>query len=95
MKAKLISKNVTINGRRTSLRLEQASWEALGDICQCEGLTIHELCSLIENRRDGASRTSAVRAFVVSYYRAVAAEYGALQRGVASMLLPELASRNS
>jgi len=95
MKAKLISKNVTINGRRTSLRLEQASWEALGDICQCEGLTLHELCSLIENRREGASRTSAVRAFVVSYYRAVAAEYGALQRGVASTLLPELAARNS
>ena len=95
MKANLISKNVTVNGRRTSLRLEQASWEALSDICVCEGLTIHELCSLIDNRRAGASRTSAVRAFIVTYYRAVAAEYGALQRGIASTILPELTARKS
>ncbi len=93
MRAKLISKNVTINGRRTSLRLEQASWEAMSDICKCEGLTLHELCSLIENRRNGASRTSAVRAFIVTYYRTVAAEYGALQGGTASAILPELATR--
>ncbi len=92
MKAKLISKNVTINGRRTSLRLEQASWEALGDICKCEDLTLHELCSLIESRRNGASRTSAVRAFIVTYYRTVTAEYGALQRGTVSAILPDLAT---
>ncbi|MCH7936731.1 MAG: ribbon-helix-helix domain-containing protein [Proteobacteria bacterium] len=89
----MISKNVTINGRRTSLRLEQTSWEGLTDICQCEGLTLHELCSLIEGRRQGASRTSAVRAFIVTYFRTVAAEYGALQRGTASMILPELAAK--
>ncbi|NQV85197.1 MAG: ribbon-helix-helix domain-containing protein [Rhodospirillales bacterium] len=95
MKTKLISKNVTIHGRRTSLRLEQASWEAILDICECEGLTVHELCSMIENRCEGASRTSAVRAFIVTYFRSVVAEYGALQRGFASVILPELAARNS
>ncbi len=94
MKTKLISKNVTINGRRTSLRLEQASWEVINDICQCEGLTLHELCSLIETRRQGASRTSTVRAFIITYFRTVVAEYGALQRGTASVLLPELAARS-
>ena len=93
MRTKLISKNVTINGRRTSLRLEQASWEGLSDICKCEGLTLHELCSLIETRRQGASRTSAVRAFIVTYFRTVVAEYGTLQRGTASILLPELAAK--
>ena len=90
MKTKLINKNVTINGRRTSLRLEQASWEAMNDICQCEGLTLHELCSLIETHRQGASRTLAVRAFIITYFRTVVAEYGALQRGTTSVLLPEL-----
>ncbi|MBT7943671.1 MAG: ribbon-helix-helix domain-containing protein [Alphaproteobacteria bacterium] len=94
MKTKLISKNVTIHGRRTSLRLEQISWEALLEICECEGLTVHELCSLIENRRDGASRTSAVRAFIVTYFRSAAAESGALRGGVASMILPELSARS-
>lgn len=94
MIATLKSKNVTINGRRTSLRLEQISWDAMADICKSEGMTIHELCSLIENRRGGSSRTSAVRAFIVSYYRAAAAEYGILQKGIASSVLPQLAARS-
>jgi len=94
MNAKLISKNVTVNGRRTSLRLEQASWDALRDICACEGLTTHELCSMVESRRHGASRTSAVRAFIVTYYHTAAKDAGLLQKkGTAASILPELARR--
>jgi len=93
MKAKLVSKNVTINGRRTSLRLERASWEALDDICQCENLTLHGLCTLIDNTRHGASRTSAVRAFIVTYFRTLARERGALPAGTASAILPKLSAR--
>ncbi|MGH6661841.1 MAG: ribbon-helix-helix domain-containing protein [Rhodospirillales bacterium] len=93
MKAKLVSKNVTINGRRTSLRLERASWEALDDICKCEKLTIHEMCTLIDNSRHGSSRTSAVRAFIVTYFRTLARERGALTAGTASAILPQLSVR--
>jgi predicted DNA-binding ribbon-helix-helix protein len=69
----LISRNVTIAGRRTSLRLEKEMWEALADIASREGMTIHELCTLIEGVRGRSSRTSAVRAFVVAYLRLAAA----------------------
>ncbi len=93
MKAKLVSKNVTINGRRTSLRLERASWEALDDICKCEKLTMHELCTLIDNSRHGSSRTSAVRAFIVIYFRTLTREHGALPEGTASVVLPQLSAR--
>jgi len=72
MKHNLISKNVTINGRRTSLRLEEEIWEALNDICRNEGLTIHELCGLVDGRRANSSRTSAVRTFIVAYFRIAA-----------------------
>jgi len=58
------------------------------DICKCEELTLHELCTLIETRRSGASRTSTVRAFIVTYLRTVAAGYGALQGGTVSMIIP-------
>jgi len=93
MRANLVSRNVTINGRRTSLRLETASWEALDEICGLEGLSVHELCTVIDSQRHGASRTSAVRAFIVTYLRAAAAESGALQAGTASTILPGLAAR--
>ena len=69
------------------------AWEALTDICKCEGLTLHELCSLVDNNRHGSSRTSAVRAFIVTYFRTLARDHGALVGGTASAILPGLASR--
>ena len=54
MYSRLLSRNVTVNGHRTSLRLEQASWDALDDICRNEGLSMHELCSMIESMSSGS-----------------------------------------
>ena len=64
----LNSRNVTIDGHRTSMRLEPAVWEALREICDQEGLTNHELIAAIDFRRKNISRTTAVRAFVVAYF---------------------------
>ncbi len=68
----LISKNVIIDGHRTSLRLEAEMWDALGEISRREGLTVHQICSRVERRRRGNNRTSAVRAYVVSYFLSAA-----------------------
>lgn len=72
----LVSRNVTISGRRTSLRLEGEAWEALGEICRREGKSIHELCTHVEQNRKVPNRTSAVRAYIISYYREAATEEG-------------------
>lgn len=80
MQSVLVSKNVNVGRRRTSLRLEREFWEALMDICARESLTIHQLCTLVDERRHGSSRTSAIRAFVVTYFRAVAGGAGARKR---------------
>jgi len=76
MDSNLDRRNVTIADRRTSLCLESEVWEALAEICRREGLTIHQLCSLIDERRQGSSRTSSVRAFTVTYFRAAATDEG-------------------
>jgi len=76
MASNLISKNVNINGLRTSLRLESEIWAALEDICTRESLNVHKICTLIDQRRHGSSRTSAVRAFIVTYFRAAASDAG-------------------
>lgn len=72
----LVTRNVRIDGRRTCLRLEQEMWHALEEICVRERLTLHALCSLIEPRRFGSARATAVRAFVVAYFRFLAATGG-------------------
>ncbi|MCH7672966.1 MAG: ribbon-helix-helix domain-containing protein, partial [Proteobacteria bacterium] len=61
MKQGLITKNVTVGNLRTSLRLESEIWAALDEICAREGLTVHQLCTLVDDYRRGNSRTSAVR----------------------------------
>lgn len=77
----LLAKNVTIAGSRTSLRLEPEIWAALDEVCRRQGLTIHELCTLIDRHRGASSRTSAVRAFMVSYYRDAATDAGHRRAG--------------
>lgn len=89
---RLISRNVTVDGHRTSLRLEPETWSALDEICQLEETNVHALCSLIERRRRGTSRTSAVRVFIVSYFRAAARGVGRPPAGIVADMLPEIAA---
>lgn len=81
IKSRLQSRNVTVGGHRTSLRLEQDVWSALEEVCSREGLSVHELCTRIEARRTGSSRTAAVRAFVLGYFREAASDTGHVRAG--------------
>lgn len=73
----LISKNITIRGHRTSVRLEPEMWDALRDIAHREQTTIHNICSLIALRKmDETSLTAAIRVFLMLYYRAASTSAG-------------------
>ena len=87
MKVKLTSRTVKIDGHRTTLRMEQVIWDALGDICESEGLTVNELISLVDRRRHNGSRISAVRAFIVRYLHELATETGSLRKVTVSSVL--------
>ncbi len=77
MPSTLDSRNITIDGQRTSIRLEPYMWDALEEICAIEGLTIHEFCSRVERTRGASSRTAAIRVAILQYYRE-----GLKQRGL-------------
>jgi predicted DNA-binding ribbon-helix-helix protein len=72
----LVNRNVTIRGRRTSLRLEPAMWDALHEIAQREGVSVHEICSRVEYSRQESTLTAAIRVFILAYFRAAATEQG-------------------
>ena len=74
-----LCKNVTVNGRRTSMKLEKETWESLADICLREKMTIHKLCSDLDLRRGRYGLSSAVRLFVLRYYRKKLNEYELIQ----------------
>lgn len=76
-KSTLISRNITVVGRRTSVRLEPEMWSALREIAKREDCKIHDICSLIHLRKNpDTSLTAAIRVFLMLYYRAAATEEG-------------------
>ena len=77
----LVSRNVTISGHRTSIRLEPQMWNGYEEICRREGRTIHEICSMVDQRRQESSLTAALRVFILLYFRAAATEDGHAEAG--------------
>ena len=68
IKTTLVSRNITMRGRRTSVRLEPEMWTSLRDIAKRENCSIHDICSLISLRKNPqTSLTAAIRVFLISY----------------------------
>jgi predicted DNA-binding ribbon-helix-helix protein len=74
MGSTLQSRNIVVAGRRTSMRLEPDMWRALADIAEREERSLHELCTMVHRLRRRSSLTSAVRVFILSYYRTLAGD---------------------
>jgi predicted DNA-binding ribbon-helix-helix protein len=74
--SRLINRNVVAARGRTSMRLEPELWEALLEICEREGQDMSALVRKVEQNGHAGGRTSAVRVFVMSYFRDAATEPG-------------------
>jgi predicted DNA-binding ribbon-helix-helix protein len=72
----LINRNVVADRGRTSMRLEPELWDALAEICAREGQDMSGLVRHIEALGHAGGRTSAVRVFVVQYFRDAASDAG-------------------
>jgi predicted DNA-binding ribbon-helix-helix protein len=82
IKSTLVSRNITVLGKRTSIRLEPEMWKAIKDISYRENCTIHDLCSLIHLRKNKrTSLTAAIRVFLMLYFRAASTEDGHQKAG--------------
>lgn len=78
----LVSRNVTIDGHRTSVRLEPEMWTALREIAKREKCSIHDICTLISlKKKMNTSLTAAIRVFLMLYYRAASTESGHAKAG--------------
>lgn len=60
---------VTIVGRKTSVSLENAFWQSLKEIASEHDMTPSELVADIKSERRHANLSSAVRLFVLDFYR--------------------------
>lgn len=82
IKTTLLSRNITVNSRRTSVRLEPEMWSSLYDIAKRESCSIHDICTLISMRKnEKTSLTAAIRVFLMLYFRASSTEEGHKRAG--------------
>lgn len=72
----LVNRNIVAERGRTSMRLEPELWDALSEICRRERVSPSELCRRIERAGIPGGRTSAIRVYIVRYFRAAATEAG-------------------
>ena len=77
VKGSLINKNITIYDRKTSVRLEPEMWCSLEEIAQRESSSVDDLCTIISMcKKPLSSLTSAIRIFIMYYYKAASTEIG-------------------
>lgn len=62
-------RSITIAGHPTSISLEDAFWEALGDVAKHKGVSVAELISETDNLPRTGGLSSALRLLVLEYYR--------------------------
>jgi predicted DNA-binding ribbon-helix-helix protein len=63
---------LVIGTHKTSITLETPFWEALKEIAASEALTPGQLVSRIDQDRQHANLSSAIRLFVLDHYRRLA-----------------------
>ena len=74
--SRLVNRNVVAGRGRTSMRLEPELWDALHEVCRRQSIDMSELVRGIEAAGHAGGRTSAVRVFLLQYFRAAATEDG-------------------
>ena len=68
----LINRNVTVDGRRTSIRLNAAMWGALSEIAEREEQTTNAIFTRVDKRRKESTLTSGLRVYILNYFRRAA-----------------------
>jgi predicted DNA-binding ribbon-helix-helix protein len=78
MKSLIVKHSVVIDGRKTSISLEEAFWTALKDIAHERGENLQRLITTIDADRQSANLSSVLRVFVLELYKAQHAQRSAM-----------------
>jgi predicted DNA-binding ribbon-helix-helix protein len=64
-----LKRSINLDGRKTSFTLEDGFWNSLKEIAAAQETSISQLILKIDCGRQGNNLSSAVRLFVLDYYR--------------------------
>ena len=69
MKSLVVKRSVVIAGHKTSISLEDAFWKGLKEIAGIRNMTLSDLISSIDEAREHANLSSAIRLFILDFHR--------------------------
>jgi predicted DNA-binding ribbon-helix-helix protein len=69
MNSQIVKRSVVIAGRQKRISVEEAVWKALREIATCRDSTLPDLLTTIDSSRNQGNLSSAVRLFVLNFYR--------------------------
>ncbi len=69
MKSPVVKRSIVIAGHKTSVSLEDAFWKGLKEIADQRNVTLSDLVANIDSQRRHGNLSSAIRLFVLDFYR--------------------------
>ena len=82
MKSPVVKRSIVIAGHKTSVSLEDAFWKALKEIASGRHMTLSDIVAVIDSERQHGNLSSAIRLFVLDFYRSQVAGAGSVaERG--------------
>jgi predicted DNA-binding ribbon-helix-helix protein len=69
MKSPVVKRSVVVAGHKTSVSLEDAFWEGLKEIAGKRQKNLSDLVAVIDSQRQHGNLSSAIRLFVLDFYR--------------------------
>jgi predicted DNA-binding ribbon-helix-helix protein len=69
MKSPVVKRSIVIAGHKTSVSLEDAFWKGLKEIASSRNATLSDLVASIDADRQHGNLSSALRLFVLGFYR--------------------------
>jgi predicted DNA-binding ribbon-helix-helix protein len=69
MKSQIIKRSVVVAGHKTSVSLEDAFWKGLKEVAGERDTTLTELVGTIDSEREYGNLSSALRLFLLEFYR--------------------------
>jgi predicted DNA-binding ribbon-helix-helix protein len=70
MKSPVVKRSIVVAGHKTSVSLEDAFWKGLKEIAVGRAVTLSDLVASIDQERRLGNLSSAIRLYVLEYYRA-------------------------
>jgi predicted DNA-binding ribbon-helix-helix protein len=69
MKSSVVKRSIVVAGHKTSVSLEDAFWKGLKEIAGGRDVTLSDLVAAIDSERQQGNLSSAIRLFVLDFYR--------------------------